>query len=211
MDNEGKNHGHDVVKLCQLFGKLCHVLKITPTAIQSGDQFLVSAFQGTESIAKLSATSQQEQTDGDDIRIWTNNTRKVSCDNVVFLWGFRKGTSAGMLKSLLQDSHEVFTKEYDVRLVDRSCAIIVFWQPGPSQTFLDTVNSENISGKLLEMVSEGLRASGYSTYKRACSLGLWESELADSLDKALASDECISSEGYSSETYKELMIDLDDL
>lgn len=214
--NEGKNHGHNVVKLCQLFGKLCHVLKITPSAFQSGDHNLASPFQGPENVDKLCPSSSHEPTD-EDIRIWTNTTKKVSCEDVVFLWGFKKGMSAGMLKSQLQNSHEVFTKEFDDRLVDRR-AIVVFWQPGSSQTFLDTINSKHISGKLREMISEGVRASGYTAYKRACSSGLWESELADSLDKALAaSRECISSEGDSdtkpSEIYwcKEMMIDLDDL
>ncbi|KAK1568258.1 hypothetical protein Q3G72_022316 [Acer saccharum] len=215
--NEGNNHGHNVVKICHLFGKLCSVLKITPSAIQSGNHHLAaSALQGYESVFKLCPKIPQESTDEEDIRIWTNNTRKVSCQDVVFLWGFKKGTTAGMLKSLLQGSHEVFTEEFDLRLVDRSCAIVVFWQPGSSQTFLDVMNGKDFSGKLMEMVSEGVRASGYEAYKRVCSSGLWESELADSLDKALASSECNSesdSESKPSEIYwcSELMINLDDL
>ncbi|KAK3184685.1 hypothetical protein Dsin_031971 [Dipteronia sinensis] len=215
--NEGNNHGHNVVKICHLFGKLCSVLKITASAIQSGDHHLASsALQGYENVFKLCPNIPQESTNEEDIRIWTNNTRKVSCQDVVFLWGFKKGTTAGMLKSLLQGSHEVFTEEFDIRLVDRSCAIVVFWQPGSSQTFLDIMNGTDFSGKLREMVSEGVRASGYEAYKRVCSSGLWESELADSLDKALASSECISErefESKPSEIYwcSELMINLDDL
>ncbi|KAL5861541.1 hypothetical protein ACOSQ4_002837 [Xanthoceras sorbifolium] len=214
--NEGKNHGHNVVKLCQLFGKLCSVLKITPSAIQSGDHRLASALQGYENLFKLCPSSPQGPTNEEDIRVWTNNTRKVSCEDVVFLWGFKKGMPAGKLKGQLQGSHEVLTEEFDVRLVDRSCAIVVFWQPGSSQTFLEVMNGKDICGKLREMVSEGVRASSYKTYKRVCSSGLWKSELADSMDKALASSECVSEGDYeskASEIYwcSELMINLDDL
>ncbi|KAM2606105.1 hypothetical protein TB2_034822 [Malus domestica] len=45
------------------------------------------------------------------------------------------------------------------------------------------MSSEEICDSLLEIVSEGIRASSYETYKRVCRLGLWEADLAESLDK----------------------------
>ena len=91
-----------------------------------------------------------------------------------------------MLKSLLQGSHDVFFEEFDVCLVDKSCAIMIFLRPYLSQALLDVMSSEGIIGAWRELVSEGLRAADYETYKRACNLGLWEADLASSLDKASA-------------------------
>lgn len=121
-----------------------------------------------------------------------------------------------MLKSLLQGSHDVFSEEFDVCLVDKSCAILVFFHPNLSQAFLDVMNSEEISGSLKELVSEGLRAADYDTYKRACSLGLWETDLASSLDKASATPDHLSQrdpETKPAEIYwcNDLIINLDDL
>jgi poly(A)-specific ribonuclease len=66
----------------------------------------------------------------------------------------------------------------------------VFWESGPSETFLSAVNNEEqLDGSLREMVAEGLRGAGYETYKRACRLGFWEADLAESLDKALESSD----------------------
>ncbi|KAJ6674449.1 POLY A -SPECIFIC RIBONUCLEASE/TARGET OF EGR1 MEMBER 1 [Salix viminalis] len=72
----------------------------------------------------------------------------------------------------------------------------------------------DMRGPLREMVSEGLRAAGYETYNRACRLGLWESRLADSLDRALADPDSAStadSKTKSSDICNEWIINLDDL
>lgn len=139
----------------------------------------------------------------------------MSCEDLVFLWGFGDRVTAGVLKSLLQESHEAFSKEFDVRLVDNSCAIVIFWQHGLTETFLNTMNKcSDMRGPLREMVSEGLRAAGYETYNRACRLGLWESSLADSLDRALADSDCASeadSKTKCSDRCNEWIINLDDL
>ncbi|KAM1382988.1 hypothetical protein ACFX2F_035383 [Malus domestica] len=91
----------------------------------------------------------------------------------------------GMIKSLLCKLHAVFSEEFDVRLLDKSCAIVVFWRRGLSETFLDAMSSEEICDSLMEIASEGIRASSYETYKKVCRLGLWEADMAESLDKAL--------------------------
>ncbi|KAB2057204.1 hypothetical protein ES319_A11G153600v1 [Gossypium barbadense] len=210
--DESKIHGQTVVRICYLFAKLCSVLKITPGSIQSSDG---KVLDGYANAFRSCSGNSVESLDG-GIRIWTNSPRKVDCKDLVFLWGFRNRPSAGMLKSLLQGSHDVFSEEFDVCLVDKSCAIVVFFHPNLSQAFLDVMNSEEISGSLKELVSEGLRAADYDTYKRACSLGLWETDLASSLDKASATPDHLSQrdpETKPAEIYwcNDLIINLDDL
>lgn len=189
-NEEGTVHRHNVVKMCYLFAKLCSILKIPDNAMTSNNALLAPAPEEYTNISNPYPDSPQESIN-DDIRIWTKNMKKVSCHHLVFLWGFRSGMTAGMLKSLLHKSHEVFSEEFDVRLVDKSCAIVVFWRPGLSETFLDFVSGEEICGSLREMVSEGLRASSYEAYKRVCRLGLWEANLAESLDRALEDPDCL--------------------
>ncbi|CAL9023108.1 unnamed protein product [Prunus brigantina] len=189
-NEEGTVHRHNVVKMCYLFAKLCSILKIPDNAMTSNNALLAPTPEEYTNISNPFPDSPQESIN-DDIRIWTKNMKKVSCNHLVFLWGFRSGMTAGMLKSLLHKSHDVFSEEFDVRLVDKSCAIVVFWRPGLSETFLDFVSSEKICGSLREMVSEGLRASSYGAYKRVCRLGLWEANLAESLDRALEDPDCL--------------------
>ncbi|KAF3435119.1 hypothetical protein FNV43_RR22206 [Rhamnella rubrinervis] len=182
-ENEGKMHGHNVVRICHLFAKLCSILKITHTDTSSDNELFPLALKEYTNIFNVFSTSIKEI--NEDISVWTKNMRKVSCEQSVFLWGFGRGMTAGKLKSLLQRSHDVFSEEFDVRLVDKICAIVVFWQPGLSATFLEVMNSEEVCGSLREMVSEGLRAVPYETYKRVCSLGIWEADLTESLVKAM--------------------------
>ncbi|PNY11308.1 poly(A)-specific ribonuclease PARN-like protein, partial [Trifolium pratense] len=112
--------------------------------------------------------------------------------------------SSCMLKSALRASHDIFSGEFDVRFVDKSCAIVVFWQPGLSRDFINVMNGDGISGGLKELVSDGLRVTCYETYRTMCRLGLWEMDLAESLEKALEcslSDKEINSERKSSEIH----------
>ncbi|KAJ6874101.1 hypothetical protein NC651_032821 [Populus alba x Populus x berolinensis] len=214
MENEDTIHGQNVVKICELFARLCSILKIDPAAVKSDEEKWASALEAYANIFSPFCTASEEPIDG-EIKIWTNNTRTVSCEDLVFLWGFGDRVTAGVLKSLLQESHEAFSKEFDVRLVDNSCAIVIFWQHGLSETFLNTMHKcSDMRGPLREMVSEGLRAAGYETYNRACRLGLWESSLADSLDRALADSDSASeadSKTKCSDRCNEWIISLDDL
>lgn len=167
---------------------MCSILKITPETLEADSCRLSSALEGYANIFSANSSS-SEDTIQDDVRVWTDNPRKVSTENLVFLWGFAGGMSARTLKSQLSTCHEVFSEDFDVRLVDKSCAIIVFWNPGSSVNFLEAMESGGIccdSLSNLNLISGGLRAAGYESYKRVCSLGLWEMYLADSLDKGLA-------------------------
>lgn len=160
---------------------MCSILKITPETLEADSCHLSSALEGYANIFSPNSSS-SEDTIQDDVRVWTDNPRKVSTENLVFLWGFAGGMSARTLKSQLSTCHEVFSEDFDVRLVDKSCAIIVFWNPGLSVNFVEAMES----GGICNLISGGLRAAGYESYKRVCSLGLWEMHLADSLDKGLA-------------------------
>ncbi|KAF5741319.1 poly(A)-specific ribonuclease PARN-like [Tripterygium wilfordii] len=209
MSTEDKILGTRVVWLCQLFTKLCSILKIDLNAVRFGNDSQLVSYAN---IFNACFTNSQESTDG-DIRVWSNSRKKVSSKDLIFLWGFRNGITAGMLKSMLQGSHEVFSEEFNVRLVDKSSAIVVFWQPGLSETFLDAMKSFELSEPLREMVSEGLRASGYEIYMKACSLHLRETNLADSLEKALVCHDSETAPGIkpSEIQWSEMMIDFDNL
>ncbi|KAL6576848.1 hypothetical protein OROMI_011124 [Orobanche minor] len=153
-------HGHNVLRVCQLFVKLCSILKISLEV--------------------------PEDYDADDVRIWTGNSKLIGVGKLVFLWGFKSGISARDLKDLLSNSHDVFSEEFHVRLIDRTCAVVVFWTPGFSKRFLRIMDSgDNLSGEMKDRISEGLRASGYETYRRVCKSGLRKSDLAECLDQAM--------------------------
>ncbi|CAN0898084.1 Poly(A)-specific ribonuclease PARN-like [Linum grandiflorum] len=214
--DEGEIHGHNVVSISELFAKLCCILKLTPG---SEEQHVKN--HGSSSLRAFANNFHQritEPTDG-EIGVWSSsNTKQVRCEDLVFLWGFRSGTTAGKLKTLLEGSNAVFSEGFHVRLVDKSCAIVVFSSPSSSKTFLSAMsNLSDTSSSLRELASEGITATGYETYDRACRSGLWEANLADSLDKAVAADFDSRSESdcrtksADSHQKSELIIDLDDL
>uniref|UniRef100_M1CTH5 Ribonuclease n=1 Tax=Solanum tuberosum TaxID=4113 RepID=M1CTH5_SOLTU len=212
--NEVKTLGHDAVKISQLFAKLCSILKIAPRTPEAAEGHLPDAIECYTNSYSPCFTSSHGPAD-EDVSVRTDNTRKISSKNLVFLWGFRGVTSAGKLKSLLCGSHEVF-HEFDVRMVDKSCAVVAFRNPGFAEVMLQLMYSGGIcTNTLKEMLADGLTAAGYETYQKVCELGLWESDLASSMEKA--SEEI---ESFSEAQSKELsglcwnndeMINLDDL
>ncbi|KAI3461801.1 hypothetical protein Pfo_018464 [Paulownia fortunei] len=209
-------HGHNVLRVCQLFVKLCSILKIS-LEVPGGEYSQLSPSLQRHSNIFSPCLSNSRDPVGDDVRIWTGNSRTVSIDNLVFLWGFKSGISSRNLKDLLCDSHDVFSEEFDVRMMDRTCAIVVFWTPCFSERFLRIMDSGEIfSDKLKDMISEGLKAAGYETYKRVCESGLWKPDLAECLDQAMDETEFLSgakSQQEQSVIYwnNDEMINLDDL
>lgn len=175
-------HGHSVLRVCQLFVKLCSLLKISLEIPEGGHTQLPSFL---ERCSNMFCSSDARDPFNDDVRMWTGKRRTVSVSNLVFLWGFRSGMSAQDLKGVLCNSHDVFSKEFDVKMVDRTCAIVVFWTPGLSKSFLRIMDSgELLSNKLEDMISEGLQAADYETYRKVCESGLWRPTLAECLDQA---------------------------
>ncbi|XP_073154443.1 poly(A)-specific ribonuclease PARN-like isoform X2 [Henckelia pumila] len=186
-DQESGNvnvQGHYVLKLCRLFVTLHSILKISPEVHEFDNSPLSPSVQHhANNFGPVSEDNGDSS--AEDIRIWTHSSRRVSTDNLVFLLGFEAGATAGKVKRILHDSHDVFSKEFDIRMVDRTCAVVVFWTPGLSEQFMRIMGSgEIISGKLKDMISEGLRAVDYETYRRACKSVLWKTHLAECLDEA---------------------------
>lgn len=180
-DEGHQMHGQNVVMISQLFAKL--------TTIQKSDK---SPAQSNEDLQALDSAEHANSITSNDenVKVWSKNSRRVSSENLVFIWGVSKKMTAAMLKNVLQKSHAVFAREFDVKYLDRSCAVVVFWESGSSETFLREVNNEEqLVGSLREMAAEGLRVAGYETYRRACRLGFWEAELAEALDKTLESSD----------------------
>lgn len=178
-------HGHNVLRICQLFAKLCSILKIPLDVPEGGHTQLSSPLLHHYNAFSLCSSSSID-TIHQNVGIWKGDSRIVSVDNLVFLWGFQSGICARDLKDLLSNAHDLFSEDFDVRMVDETCAVVVFWNPGFSEQFLKTLHSgENISGKLKDMLAEGLNGAGYTTYIRACSSGLWNPVLAECLDQVM--------------------------
>ncbi|XP_030454910.1 poly(A)-specific ribonuclease PARN-like [Syzygium oleosum] len=211
--SEGKIHGLNVVRICQLFAKLCSILRSAPESSQSDSSHQAGTLERFANIYRPWPSADPLD---ESISIWRNDTRRVNCKDVVFLWGFKKGMSTKMLKSRLQGSHKVFSENFDVRLVDKTCAIVIFWQPGLSETLLSIMNSGDISGPLWDLVSEGLKAAGYETYMKLCRLGLFEADLADAFDYNFVNHDDYSEDhsmrkNYEIHSSSESMIYLEDL
>ncbi|VFR00496.1 unnamed protein product [Cuscuta campestris] len=210
-----RSQGHSVVKISELFAKLCFILKIDPKtlgAIEEGHPHLPPALKCYANMFDSCSTSYQGSTneEEEEVRLWAKRRERVSSKNMVFLWGFQSGISTGQLKRLLHGKHEVFAGEYDVRLVDDSCAVVVFRNPGFSEALLEAMDDLGegcSSSSLKEMVSEGIRAARYDVYVKVCKLELWKPNLADSLDLALEEDESEDLSGM----HNDEMIYLDDL
>ncbi|CAA0842432.1 Poly(A)-specific ribonuclease PARN-like [Striga hermonthica] len=185
-------YGHIVLKVCRLFLILCSILKISLEAPEGQSRQLShSLHRYTDMLYPCSTNSTDP--DADNVRISTGNSRIVTTDNIVFLWGFKGGLSARGLKDLLCDSHDVFSEHFDVRMISRTCAVVVFWTPGFSERFLRIMDSgDTFSGKFRDMISVGLRSSSYEMYRKVCESGSWKSDLAECLDQAIDETENIS-------------------
>ncbi|KAL7124587.1 hypothetical protein ABFS83_14G058900 [Erythranthe nasuta] len=173
-------HGHNVLRVCQLFVKLCSILKI-PLEFPEGERIT----QLAPSLQRTSNTfsSKVHTADDDGVGIRSGNSEKVRTDNLVFLWGLKNRKSSRNLKNLICDSYNVLSEEFDVRMLDRTCAVVVFWNAGVLDRFLGLVEGSG---------GEGLRCARYNTYRRVCESGLWKADLAECFDEALDESEALS-------------------
>ncbi|CAA7396132.1 unnamed protein product [Spirodela intermedia] len=215
-NNTGKKHGHMALRITNLFAKLSLILKISPLDSRVTEK---PGFISIENYANVfppfcTVLRENEEEDVDDS---TDDVRKVVTSNIVFLWGFGNVGSSGELKDRLRGSHAAFSEDFELAMVDKSCAVVVFWNPHSSQTLLrDIASGSSLGGPLSEMISDGLRVVGYVAYKKVCGIGLWETDLADSLEKSsFESDHNYHLDGgkETSEIYwnNELIINLNDL
>ncbi|KAK6145158.1 hypothetical protein DH2020_021978 [Rehmannia glutinosa] len=124
-------HGHNVLKVCQLFVKLCSTLKISLEVLEGDYNQLSPSLQCHSNTFNPCSTNSRES-DADDWNIHRN------------------------LKDLLCDSHDVFSEEFDVRMIDRTCAIVVLWTPGFSERFLRIMDSGDILSDLGESLDQAM-------------------------------------------------------
>uniref|UniRef100_A0A1D1XX06 Poly(A)-specific ribonuclease PARN-like n=1 Tax=Anthurium amnicola TaxID=1678845 RepID=A0A1D1XX06_9ARAE len=172
--NLGKNHGHSVLRITNVFAKLSLILKIDHTNCQSTSEVSTTSVENYANVFHPCCSVFRENEE-DEMVVWMNDVRKVSSSSLVFIWGFGHMVSFGELKHRLYGTHYAFLEDFDIRLVDESCAVVVFWKPNSAHTLLQDVRSGNIGfGALSDMISNGLRITGYEAYKRVCGMGLWE-------------------------------------
>lgn len=139
--------------------------------------------------ARLQESRDDDDNNDEDINVgfWMDNSvRRTSTDSLIFLWGFNRGISATELKQHLHEAHIVFTDNFKLQLVDKTCAVVVFGRPSSAETLLNDMREETVGSSLpTGMFSRGLKAAGYGTYAKVCRMGFWEADLADSLTRAL--------------------------
>uniref|UniRef100_A0A803MFR3 Uncharacterized protein n=1 Tax=Chenopodium quinoa TaxID=63459 RepID=A0A803MFR3_CHEQI len=196
--NEGKIHGHNVLQISHLFAKLYSIIKRGPQHINEDNSLVLKNFANIFDPCSCPLENSDE-----DVRISSGSIRRLSCNDIVFLWGFRSGLSAGDLKTLLCRSHEVFSAEFDVKLVDKSCAVVAFRRPGLAGAFINAMGSGGACHEgLTELIAEGLRAANYETYKCVYNMSKWDSNLADSLDQVMMSADQFPVDSYKRSPYE---------
>lgn len=182
--NEVRSHGSDVLRISHMFAKLSLMLQV-PDSVVIGDSTVSCAIESFTNTFSPGSANFRDSLDN-DFQSSPENSDSISSQNLVLLWGFGDGISARKLKELLRDSHDVFSENFHVRLVDKNCAILGFWAPGFARRFLEIMDSGGVCCEpIREMIAGGLRAAGYVTYLRACELGCWDANLPDALEKAL--------------------------
>lgn len=136
-----------------------------------------------------------EESDDVDCTNESDTTMAVSTDCVLFLWGFGV-TSAKELRFRLTRLHHVFSKDFELRLLDKTCSALIFRSSDAAVELLRDISSESPS--LYNFFSEGLKAAGFDVYRKACRLGLWDSDLAEALERVSSEPATSAVSGHSS-------------
>lgn len=186
----------NVLRITKLFAKLSNLLKIGPECqLQSGEQCAA-----VEEYCNIFYPScMVEDSDVVDSGNEPDTAKTVTTDNIIFLWGFR-GKSVNELKSYLPGLHQVFSEDFEVKLLDKTCSALVFRNSDTAMQLLKEISSESPS--LHSFFAEGLKATGFEVYRKVCRLGLWGSDLAEALEGVLSEvaastlSECNSSQIY---------------
>ncbi|KAG2579050.1 poly(A)-specific ribonuclease PARN-like isoform X1 [Panicum virgatum] len=197
----------NVLRITKLFAKLSNLLKIGPECqLQSGEQYVAVE----EYCNVFYPSCMVGDSDDVDFADEPDSAKVVSTENIVFLWGFR-GKSVKELKSYLPGLHQIFSEDFEVKLLDKTCSALIFRNSGTAMQLLKEINSESPS--LNDFFSEGLKAAGFEVYRKVCRLGLWHSDLAEALEgvssevAASTLSECNSSQIYWNSS---LMLDLEE-
>ncbi|KAI8029310.1 Poly(A)-specific ribonuclease PARN-like [Camellia lanceoleosa] len=80
--SESNIHGHDVLRISELFAKLCTILKIAPVTHEDENGHLPSVLEDYTNIFNPCSTSSQDHTIDEDVSVWTDNRRKVDNYNI---------------------------------------------------------------------------------------------------------------------------------
>ncbi|RLM60383.1 poly(A)-specific ribonuclease PARN-like isoform X1 [Panicum miliaceum] len=195
----------NVLRITKLFAKLSNLLKIGPECqLKSGEQYAAVE----EYCNVFYPSCMVEDSDDVDFANERDTAKAVSTDNIVFLWGFR-GKSVKELKSYLPGLHQIFSEDFEVKLLDKTCSALIFRNSDTAMQLLKEISSESPS--LNSFFSEGLKAAGFEVYRKVCRLGLWDLDLAEALEgvssevAASTLSECNSSQIYWNSS---LMLDL---
>lgn len=174
--NSVTKSGENVLRITKLFAKLTGLLKIGPKCQSQSDE---QCYTVEEYCNIFYPSCISEESDGVDFGNESDITRTVSTDNVVLLWGFRE-TSVKELRSRLTSLHHVFSKDFELKLLDKTCSALIFGSSDTALELLREISSE--SPALNDFFSEGLKAAGFDVYRKVCRLGLWDSDLAEALE-----------------------------
>lgn len=166
-----------------MFAILRTLLKLFPNGIAK-EQY-IETIEDYLNILYPSHTRIQES-DEEDLSFIMENGRAISTNDLIFLWGYGHLT-AKELKHSLQEAHDVFKEDFELQFMDKSCAVILFYRAESAQVLLELMASRMFySDGLSKMKSEGLKAAGYQCYKKVCRLGLWDTNLSDSLENVMS-------------------------
>ncbi|KAG8087551.1 hypothetical protein GUJ93_ZPchr0010g9012 [Zizania palustris] len=205
-NNSVTKSGENVLRITKLFAKLSNLLKISPDGQSQSDEKKCYTVEEYCNIFYPSCIA--KESDDANFSNESDTTRAMSTDNVVFLWGFRE-TSVKELRSHLAGLHHVFLKDFELKLLDRSCSALIFHSSDTATELLREISSESPS--LSDFFSEGLKAGGFDVYLKVCRLGLWDSDLAEALEGVSSEPATSMLSGHgTSEIYwnSSLMLDL---
>jgi len=214
-----ESHGHTVLRLTYLFAKVCRLLKISLSDFSISIDECKGALASHENILYPRAICLNNLNyGGEDVNLEGDSYSKKS--HIIFIWGFKIGSSAKALLEMLTTIHELCQEGIKVRLVDKSCAYVKFKRAKYAEIFLKDIQSgNNISGfvkykPLDEFNFAGLRAVSYGVYEQLCRSSLWRTNLDDSLELVLSESGYLaynSTADLPSPKNSALMLELDNL
>lgn len=184
-----ESHGHTVLRLTYLFAKVCRLLKISLSDLSISIDGFKGALASHENILYPGAI-RLNKLNGEDVNIERDSYSKNS--HIIFLWGFKIGSSAKALSEMLTTIHDICQEGIRVQLVDKSCAYVKFKRAKYAEFFLQDLQSGNKisefakSRPLEDFSFAGLRAVNYVVYEQLCKSSLSRTNLADSLELVLS-------------------------
>eukprot|EP01018_Ginkgo_biloba_P025438 Gb_17890 [translate_table: standard] len=180
-----ESHGYAVLRITYVFAKLCRLLKVNSSDFISSSN---GCGEGHANILFPSGTFLKKSACNRGIVKLEEESSHAENSNIIFLWGFKNGSSAKDILQMLYSVHEICQAGIKVQLVDESCAYVKFERSKSAEIFLQYMQSGmNSVGfaeskPLEEITSRGMRAIGYNAYKKLCKSSLWEKQLADSFE-----------------------------